>query len=182
MQCRADTTAAASISRFGSHRFRYGEHSRPFIVEAGPAKVDTSCLPAGVEAKYKPTPAKLALQKKLKDSVGSFSAHNGLMLEFFKTALKLPPAITERPSSPRNEIDPSLGGGGGGGGHTATARQQGGGGATPMGTTPQKSPARKLMSTRPLQAAAVPAATSRAPPPAASSRAAPPAPQASTRA
>jgi len=119
-------------------------------------------------------PAKLPLQKKLKDSVGSFSAHNGLMLEFFKTTLKLPPAITERPGSPRNEIDSSLGGGG----DAATARQQAG--ATPMGTTPQKSPARKLLSThRPAAATSRTAAPAAAPPPAASSRGALPAAQAS---
>ena len=133
----------------GSHRFRYGEYSRPFIVEAGPAKVDTSCLPAGVEAKYNLTPAKLPLQKKLKDSVGSFSAHNALMLEFFKSTIKLPSSITERPKSPRNEIDPPLGATlGGEGGLAGTARLRGAAGppaaaaatgraaaATPIGTT-----------------------------------------------
>ena len=129
----------------GSHRFRYGEYSRPFIVEAGPAKVDTSCLPAGIEAKYNLTPAKLPLQKKLKDSVGSFSAHNSLMLEFFKSTIKLPSSITERPKSPRNVIDLSIGATlGGEGGLAATARLGGAAGAaatgraaaaTPMGTT-----------------------------------------------
>jgi hypothetical protein len=87
------------------NRTRYGEFVRPFIVEAGPAKVDSSCLPLGFEGKYKPVAAKTSLQKKLKDSVGSFSAHNGRMLDFIKQTLTLPPSITERPASPRQVQD-----------------------------------------------------------------------------
>lgn len=85
-------------------RNRYGEFVRPFIVEAGPSAVDVSCMPAGHEKMYREKPAKVALQKKLKDTVGSFSAHNGLMLDFFKNSMALPASISERPKSPRAEI------------------------------------------------------------------------------
>ena len=76
------------------------------MVEAGPQKIDTTCLPEGLQGKYKLVPAKTSLQKKLKDAVGSFSAHNTMMLDFFKSTLKLGQSVTERPKSPR---EPSLG-------------------------------------------------------------------------
>lgn len=88
----------------GVSRSRYGEFVRPFMVEAGPQKIDTTCLPEGLHGKYKLAPAKMSLQKKLKDSVGSFSAHNNMMLDFFKSTLKLGQSVTERPKSPREPI------------------------------------------------------------------------------
>ena len=88
------------------YRSRYGEFVRPFMVEAGPSKIDTSCLPEGLQSKYKVRPAKMSLQKKLKDTVGSFSAHNNMMLDFFKSSLKLSQTVTERPKSPRDPLQP----------------------------------------------------------------------------
>lgn len=77
---------------------------RPFMVEAGPNKIDTSCLPEGSHGTYAVRPAKMSLQKKLKDTVGSFSAHNNMMLDFFKSSLKLGQSIMERPKSPRESL------------------------------------------------------------------------------